>query len=246
LLHSTFVSFTYSLTHTFFNILLYDCRERNREHAKRSRKRKKVYVETLQQSILKLQQDNGKLRSTIAHLEQLLSNVNRTMEQQQQTQQQQTQQQKGERTNMITSSSLLLCSSSSLSPSPNHVVSVSPPLNPIATTTSTSSSSSSSCPSFPFLNSTTTPSSTTSLSSYYSNNNSYYSQNIFHNHNNNKNNNDNNYHHSQKKDVSIIEHTLAEINNHNIAYKHRLHLLLPQTTVGNDLIVANPILTSID
>ncbi len=188
-------------------------RERNREHAKRSRKRKKVYVETLQQSILKLQQDNGKLRSTITHLEQLISNANRNMEQQQQTQEEGT---------------IMTTVSSSSSSSPNHVVSISPPLNP----TTTSSSTSSSCPSFPYLNS----SSTSSLSSYYPNNNHYYSH-MFHN--------NNNYHHP-KKDVSIIEHTLAEINNHNIAYKHRLHLLLPQTTVGNDLVVANPILTSID
>ena len=41
------------------------CRERNREHAKRSRVRKKILLEALQQSVSLLQQENEKLRHAI-------------------------------------------------------------------------------------------------------------------------------------------------------------------------------------
>lgn len=47
---------------------------------------------------------------------------------------------------------------------------------------------------------------------------------------------------SKDDEVSIIEHTLNEINSNNIAYKHRLNLLLPRSTICGDLI-ANPILS---
>lgn len=41
------------------------CRERNREHAKRSRVRKKFLLESLQKSVTALQEENEKLRGAI-------------------------------------------------------------------------------------------------------------------------------------------------------------------------------------
>jgi len=41
-------------------------RERNREHAARSRHRKKILLKSLQMSIINLEKENEKLRSAIA------------------------------------------------------------------------------------------------------------------------------------------------------------------------------------
>lgn len=53
------------MSHTNCNYPDIDSRERNREHAKRSRVRKKFLLESLQQSVHALQEENEKLKSAI-------------------------------------------------------------------------------------------------------------------------------------------------------------------------------------
>jgi len=194
-------------------------RERNREHAKRSRKRKKVYVDTLQQNILKLQQENEKLRSAMTHhfgsryVEEILTSSMSFS------------------SNAVGSSGMI----PSITPTMHQLTyhqgyggelslkSISPTFT-TATTTSTTTDNGG-----PVVNLSSvsgikhnvqptivTSTATTTTASPNT--------------------------HQKQKEISVIEHTLNEINNNNIAYKHRLHLLLPRATVCGDLI-ANPILS---
>ena len=58
-----------SLTKSFFFVWILNNSERNREHAKRSRIRKKFLLESLQQSVALLKEENEKLRGSIrSHL----------------------------------------------------------------------------------------------------------------------------------------------------------------------------------
>lgn len=69
-----------SINSLFYHLTLSCYRERNREHAKRSRIRKKFLLESLQQSVALLKEENEKLRNSIkehlgpAKTDQLLNN----------------------------------------------------------------------------------------------------------------------------------------------------------------------------